>query len=277
MRLINGVLAFSLMMAGCATQLADPNESGDIELGLSSPNSNFVIENAPLGGTGHDIKDITSVVVIVKEIDVEVQGQKNKVPVFIGPKNVDLMKLDNTTFASLGITKFPAGQIKEIEIVLDEIGDYVAFKDGTKKPLEVPVDGIVEIGDCGGLDIKPCGAGTIILDFDPHLKTEDEGNSRREYELLPQAKVKTAKMSGNCGGTDGGKMDGGTADMTPMCPPCLANQICKAGMCVPNPCIGVGCAPGEFCDVNDGQCHPIVSCVGVACPPGQMCVNGMCQ
>jgi hypothetical protein len=272
------VLAFSLIMAGCATQLGDPNESGDIELGISSPNSNFVIENAPLGGTGHDIKDIVSVVVIVKEIDVEVKGQKNKVPVFIGPKNVDLMKLDNTSFASLGITKFPAGELKEIEIVLDEIGDYVAFKDGSKKPLEIPVDGIVEVENCNGIKIQPCGAGTIILDFDPHLKTEDEGDSRREYELLPKATLKTAKMNGSCGGTDGGKMDGGAPpDMTPMCPVCAPNEICKNGMCVANPCNGVVCAPGEFCDSNDGLCHPLQSCTGVICAPGQTCVNGTCH
>jgi hypothetical protein len=275
---LNGIktaIALSLALAGCSAGM-DPTQSGDVELGLSSPNSNFVVQNAPVGGNGTDVKDIVSVVVIVKEIDVEVKGKPGKTPVFIGPKSIDLMKLDNTSFASLGITKFPAGEIKEMEIVIDEIGDYVQLKNGTKKPLEVPVNGIVEV-ECG-LHIQPCGAGTIIIDFDPKLKTEDEGSARREYELLPEAKIKTAKMSGSCGGTDGGTMDQGPApDMTPMCPVCAPGEFCKAGVCVVNPCNGKICAPGEFCDPNDGICHALVSCAGVICAPGQSCVAGMCK
>jgi hypothetical protein len=97
---------------------------------------------------------------------------------------------------------------------------------------------------------------------------------------LPQVKIKTAKMSGNCGGTDGGKMDGGAPpDMTDPCAGviCGPGAICKNGLCVANPCNGVICPPGNFCDPNDGACHPLVSCTGVICAPGQMCVNGMCQ
>jgi len=279
----HGSIVVSLLIALGGCNAVDPTRSGDVELGLSSP-TQLTLQNLPVGGSGTDVKDIASVVVIVKEIDVEMKGAPGKTPVFIGPKAIDLMKLDNTTFASLGITKFPAGDVKEMEILLDEVGDYVQLKSGDKKPLEVPVDGKVEV-ECG-LHIQPCGAGTIIVDFDPRLKTEDEGSSRREYELLPVAKVKTAKMNGSCGGAvdggtsdqgGGGDMAKGGGDMTPACPACAPNQICQAGMCVTNPCIGVVCAPGEFCSTTDGQCHALVSCMGVVCAPGQTCVAGMCQ
>jgi hypothetical protein len=289
MRPIYKLLAILFALTGCSAP--DPTHSGDIELGISSP-TQLVVQNLPLGnmgqqGPGTDVDDIVSVVVIIDEIDAEVDGVPGKQPVFIGPKAVDLMKLDNTTFASLGITKFPVGHIHELELKLDEIGDYVQLKNGDKHPLEIPVSDIIEV-ECG-LDVQPCGAGTIILDFDPKLKTEDEGTQRREYEILPQVKIKTAKMSGSCGGgggPDGGTLgkDGGSADMsgpspdmTQSCPVCAPNEICQNFTCVPNPCNGVVCAPGEFCSVTDGLCHTIMTCTGVVCAPGQTCVNGLCQ
>jgi hypothetical protein len=250
--------------------------TGSVELGLSS-GAGYQIENLKTEGPN---ADITSAVVTVKEIDAHVDG-KGWVPVLTTSVTIDLLKLDNQAFTSLGVTHLPIGHISELKLLLDEIGDYVVRKDGTKKPLEVPDNGEVKV--VGKLDLDACAAGIVILDFDPQLKTEVEPG-RTEYELKPVAKIKTEELGSGC--NPGG--DGGTAkpDLASGSHPdlagsgsctgvvCGAGEICMNGACVADPCTGVVCGTGEKC-VN-GACVPSNSCMGVVCGAGETCVNGTC-
>jgi hypothetical protein len=242
--------AVTTSMMGCAS---DPTVStGWIDLALS-PTTAYQLQNLPTAGTG--IKDITSVVVIVKEIDVKVSGSA-WTPVLTTPTTIDLYKIDSKTFASLGVTKLPTGHLDEMRLILDEIGDYVVLKDGTKKPLEVPVTGIVKVD--GHFDCVPCATGTVIIDFDPNLKTEDEPG-RREYELLPTAKIKTAQTKGSCAPLDMSTHDAANPNpdmsMAPCNGACAPTEVCINNSCVANPCAGA-CAPGEVCDPTTGSCKP---------------------
>src|SRR6185312_8388699 len=107
---------------------------------------------------------VVSAVVIVKEIDARVGGKWTPLTTVNQP--IDLLQLDNKTITSLGITALPAqGKIDKLRLVLDEIGDYVVLKSGDKKPLEIPVNGVVDID--GKLDLDACVSGIVILDFDP--------------------------------------------------------------------------------------------------------------
>jgi uncharacterized protein (TIGR03382 family) len=54
---------------------------------------------------------------------------------------------------------------------------------------------------------------------------------------------------------------------------CGATENCINGNCVGNPCNGVACGVGEYC--NGGQCYG--SCANVDCPDGQRCRLGTCE
>lgn len=195
--------------------------------------------------------EVVSAIVIVDEIDARVGGKWT--PLVTAQQSIDLLKLDNKTLNTLGVANLPSGHIDELRLKLDEIGDYVVLKSGAKKPLEVPVDGIVKV--TGKLDLDSCAAGIVILDFDPKIKTEDEPG-RREYELLCSAHVKTEEVKNACGGGVGGGSDGGGAGGNDM-----------AG----NPCNGVICPSGQSCSVQGGVAVCGDPCNGIVCPSGQVC------
>ncbi len=261
------VAAFALALVGCDQS----QPGGPIELALSGTPT-YQIQNQQTGGNNGT--GVVSIVVIVNEIDAHVGGAW--VPLTKVPKTIDLSKLDNTTSTSLGFTTLPAGHIDQLRFLLDEIGDYVVLKDGTKKPLEVPANGIVKVD--GKLDVDPCAAGVVIVDFDPGLKTEDEPG-RREYELLPVAKIKTVKTLGSCTGSDAGnpKPDAGsTPDAGGSCAGvlCGAGEVCQGGQCVADPCNNVLCGANEMCVA--GKCVVKDPCAGVTCGAGETCSNGTC-
>jgi hypothetical protein len=55
---------------------------------------------------------------------------------------------------------------------------------------------------------------------------------------------------------------------------CPTGQKCAGTppMCVNDPCFGVMCPAGQFCDANGNCSNPCATCL-----KGQICVNGMCQ
>lgn len=218
-------------------------KTGDIQFAVVASDQYQLFDFSPQNTTP---SEIVSAVVIVTEIDARVGGAW--IPVVTTTQPIDLLALDNKTLNTLGVAKLPTGHIDELRLKLDEIGDYVVRKDGVKKPLEVPADGIVKVD--GKLDLDACSAGIVILDFDPKIKIEDEPG-RREYELTCKAHIKTEEIKGACapdGGADGG-----------------------------DPCSGVVCPNGQTCEPQNGLPVCVADpCAGVVCPPGTMCDNGQC-
>jgi hypothetical protein len=243
-----------LLAAGCLPSYSGGNvEVGIVAADTVTPQS--LKQNNSGGSSGDQVVGIN---VIVTEIDIRVNGVKT--PISTQRTTLDLLALDHKVFTSLGVTKLPQGHLDHLELKLDEVGDYVVLANGDHKPLETPADGDVDVK--GKLDLDSCASGIIILDFDPGLKSEDEG-SRKEWELKPTARIKTEEIAGACGsdGGGGGQPDmchgGGSPDMSS------------------TSCVGVICPAGEMC-VN-GQCVASNSCQGVICPPGQTCMNGVCM
>ena len=263
-------------LAGCngGGPVEGPPPGGNLELALVGADQIQLFDATT--NTAGVPNSVVSAIVTINEIDAKVDvaghpGQHQWVPLVKTAVTVDLLKLDNKKLNTLGVTSLPS-HIDELRLVLDEIGDYVVLKNGVKKPLEVPVNGIVAV--TGKLDLDACAAGIIILDFDPRIKTEQEPG-RTEYELLCSSHIKTEEVKGGCNGPDMGH----GPDMTPpqMCSaakPCGAGDVCQGGVCVPDPCSGVVCPGGQIC--QGGACVPD-PCNGVFCPTGQMCVAGHCQ
>jgi len=192
-----------------------------------------------------------SAIVTITEIDAKVNGTWT--PLVTTAQTVDLLKLDNKTVSSLGIATLPSGHISQLRFKLDEIGPYVVLKTGDKKPLEVPVNGIVDVD--GKLDLDSCAAGIVILDFDPHIKVEDEPG-RREYELTCKAHIKTEEIKNGCGSADGGSPSG---DMVAShaCDNfvCMMNQICvvvNGGPSCMDTCTSLVCVAPDVCVVQNG-------------------------
>lgn len=246
---------FALALVGCDSGA----QTGQIQLALVGSDQ-IALFNLPSQPSTPASNNVASAFVTVKEVDARVGG--SWVTVTNVPQTIDLLALDNKGLNSLGIVTLPVGHIDGLRLVLDEMGDYVVLADGSKKPLEVPDNGIVKV--VGSLDLDACAAGIVILDFDPKIKVEDEGG-RKEYELRSTARIKTEEIKNACGGgggggTGGGGGGGGGGGVGPdmagtcggiLCPP---GHICQGGVCVADPCAGIVCPPMKVCQA--GVCVP---------------------
>ena len=229
-------------LAGCSGA-----QGGAVELQLTGADQIQLFSLPVQPNTEPGNYGVVSAIVTITEIDAKVNGTWT--PLVTTSQTVDLLKLDNKTVSSLGIVAIPPGHISELRFKLDEIGPYVQLKSGDKKPLEVPVDGIVKVD--GKLDLDSCAAGIVILDFDPHIKVEDEPG-RREYELTCKARIKTEEIKGACGGSDGG---------TPS-PDMVASHVCDNVVCMMN----------QICIVKNGAPSCMDTCTSLVCTAPDVCV-----
>jgi MYXO-CTERM domain-containing protein len=56
---------------------------------------------------------------------------------------------------------------------------------------------------------------------------------------------------------------------------CGAEQSCRDGRCVADPCVGVNCTDGQVCAVVDGRARCGADrCSNIGVLPGRVCVNG---
>ena len=230
-------------LAGCTGA-----QSGSVELQLTGADQIQLFSLPAQPNTEPGDYGVVSAIVTITEIDAKVNGAWQ--PLVTTSQTIDLLKLDNKTVSSLGVATLPTGHISELRFKLDEIGAYVVLKSGDKKPLEVPVNGVVDVD--GKLDLDSCAAGIVILDFDPHIKVEDEPG-RREYELTCKAHIKTEELKGACGGSDGGTA---SADM-------VSSH---------NPCDNVVCMMNQICVVQNGAPACMDTCTNLVCTAPDVCV-----
>ncbi|MCX5741329.1 MAG: MopE-related protein [Proteobacteria bacterium] len=88
---------------------------------------------------------------------------------------------------------------------------------------------------------------------------------------------------GSCAGVDCAsdqRCELGACVADPCGKQCPAGQVChdSTGECLPNPCVGVPCPGGQWCDPHgDGGCTDD-PCIGTTCPdPAQVCIGGTCD
>jgi hypothetical protein len=219
---------------------------------------------------------------------------------------VDLMKLQNGTFALLGVTQLPAGKLTQIRLYTDEAGpNYVVTPDGLMHPLKVPSGPESGIKLKLGLDLEPCATGNITLDFDGHksIWTHPKGaGSGDEWILRPVVRLKSVDATGTCPpGTvppDQGTPPGGEPPATdpPMYPnpdPNYGGGSGTGGTTTTGPVEsggggGTGGAGGTGGTGDSGgtaggtvgtvqiSSGAPVDCNGVVCGEQQVCYNGAC-
>jgi uncharacterized membrane protein YgcG len=246
--LISILFAASSLTAGCVG-----GPTSDVELQLTGADQIQLFSLPAQPNTEPGDHGIVSAIVTINEIDAKVNGTWT--PVVVTAQTVDLLKLDHKTVNTLGFVKLPTGHVSELRFVLDQIGDYVVLKSGDKKPLEVPDNGILKVD--GKLDFDSCATGVVILDFDPHIKIEDEG-SHKEYELTCKARIKTEEVKGACN-ADGGSTSG----------PDLAHGPSTD---MSSPCDNVVCMMNQVCVVQGGNPVCEDTCTSLVCTGGQVCV-----
>jgi hypothetical protein len=114
---------------------------------------------------------------------------------------VDLLKLQNGTFASLGVTALPGGRLTQIRLLVDEAGpNYVTTPDDVHHPLEVPSGTQSGIKLKLGVDLPDCPVGTLTLDFDgkKSIFTHPTGNGDL-WILRPVVRLKAVTAQpGDC-------------------------------------------------------------------------------
>jgi hypothetical protein len=259
MRNVNASL-LGISLVGSLIGCGGGPSSGPVEVALSATAPEIAVRTQSTSA-------LASAVVTVNEIHASLPGD-GWIPVLMAPTQIDLLKLDGKTLASLGTTALPAG--RPFKLLLRVSGGYVVLKNGQRLPLDLPDNGIVKV--TGDLKIDQCAIGTVIVDFDAKI-TVDHG----AHTLRCSAHVKTQKTHGSCGGTssDGGSTpqpDQGGSCTGVVCGP---GEVCQGGMCVADPCANVVCAPTEMCQA--GVCVPQDPCMGVICQPNETCENGMCM
>ena len=186
-------------------------------------------------------------------------------------KTVDLLKLQNGTFASLGVSKWPAGTITQFRLYVSEAGpNYVTTPDGAHHPLTVPSGEESGIKFKGGFTVDGCSTGFVTFDFDgkksifTHPKGAGAGD---EWLLRPVVRLKSLVYRGTCGSgaTTGGTTTGGTT----------TGGTTTGGTTTGGTATGGGTADGGDV-IYYGDVTLPDTCAGITCNEGMYCSNGVC-
>jgi hypothetical protein len=271
-------IACALALGGCDSGELPP---GNVQLALVQADQSqlrALTSNATQ-------QSMANAFVTITEIDARVHGA-GWVPLMTDPTPVDLLHLDKQQITVLGIGKLPTGHVEKLRLILDPKDAFVITKGGVKSPLQLPSGGTLEV--VGKLDLDGCAAGTLILDFDPKIRTDaddecsmqnqgcdnqkggkehqhdrDRGDSDGKsgngsgngnqthvtYHLRALATLRTEEIKGSC---------------TPGSPPPPAGNQCGNGNTV--------CSPDQIC--KNGDC--LDPCFGVTCQGGTTCFKGEC-
>lgn len=126
------------------------------------------------------------------------------------------------------------------------------------------------------------GAGYILMfvDWDTKVDELDETNNVSSVAFTITAPPPEPKPEPAPEPIQDTRADAGTPDIpTPDAPTgdcttrgCPSGQLCKMGLCVPDPCQGVSCTADQAC--RAGKCEDTCGCL--SCPTGKRCALGQC-
>jgi hypothetical protein len=252
----SALLTCALALGGCGSGDAP----GTVQLGLVSAGG-VSAQSLGVDPLHTSAPKLVSAIVTVQQIDVHAKGG-GWTPIMTTPISVDLLNLDQQKMTMLGLGQLPQGQFDKLRMLLDDKGAFVVDAKNNKTVLEVPDSGVIKV--IGNIDLDSCGAGTVILDFDPkittasndqcgdHSKCNNNGGSSGDHFVLRcRATIKTEEIHGQC------SSDGGASG-----PP--TGQQCGNGNTV--------CDPDQIC--KNGDC--LDACFNVSCPTGSSCIKGQC-
>ena len=190
--LITAVTLGSLTLGGCTKE---PEGNGTVQLQLT---------DAPA-----EASNIAGVFITITGIEYDLDGKGHTYHEFAGPLLVNLLDLHSGRVAELGRFACKAGSYSQIRFLLDiaKNGEsdpanptcYIAFKDGTKKPLKVPSGSTSGYKGIGNFTVPVNGSVTITADFDVRKAVVRTGSGK--YLLKPVIRLVVANQAGRIGGT----------------------------------------------------------------------------
>ena len=208
-------MAFTaLPIAACSgasegTSTSQDALTGPIEMrAINSDQSSFVAGAALDPNLGALSKIVVTVARVEAKVDVDADGHERGddawVTVSTGPFTVDLLSLEGSGFASLGVAQLPAGRMDALRLVLDSAGpDYVVTAAGATFPLVVPSGDEAGIRVIGDFDAQACATGHVTLEFAGRhsivVRLDADGDA---YLLRPVIHVREIVASGACPDTD---------------------------------------------------------------------------
>ncbi len=186
--------------------------------------------------------DVKQVVVSIASVEAHVQS--GWITLTNKPFQIDLLRLQNGAFYSLGLAKLPPGKVGQIRLILQkDAADYIVDKDGINHPLTVPSGEQTGIKLVGGFNVPACGVGHVTIDFDgkKSLQVHAKGNGAGdEWIMRPVVRIHTVSIkSGPCGPNDA------TAD---------AAYVPTSN----DPCALATCPESQACGVN-GTCDALLA------------------
>ncbi len=162
--------------------------------------------------------DAKQIVVTIARVEAHVAGGGGWVTLLAQDRTVDLLSLQGGSFASLGVSSFPAGRVTQIRLELNAAGpNHVVARNNKTHPLEVPSGPESGIKINAGFDWPPCATGVMTIDFDgkqslfAHPRGGDGGEE--VWQLRPVIHLRSVEHDGGkCGGNPdpgGGNPDAG--------------------------------------------------------------------
>jgi hypothetical protein len=283
----------TLLVTGClsgwlaCTSGTDPG-MGSQDMTTTSPGTQAMVEAANASGQGlmelrlvdAPTQDVSEIVVTITRVEAHVAGGGGWMVLGDKTGTIDLLKLQGSTFAQLGVVQMPSGKITQLRLYVKEDGpNYVTTPDGLHHHLTVPSGPQSGIKIKGQFNWPNCGVGNVTIDFDgkksifTHPKGAGAGD---EWLLRPVVRLKSISVKeGTCGTTppmspsppDAGAPDLGTPDPLPPVdsptPPATDAGVPPTTteppvMTVPpgDPCKNVVCEGNLFC--YNGQCLQVV-------------------
>jgi hypothetical protein len=247
--------------------------------------------------------DVKQIVVTIASVQAHVAGAAGWVTLLGQDRTVDLLSLQGGSFASLGVSSFPAGRVTQVRLELNAGGpNHIVTRDNKMHPLEVPSGADSGIKINAGFDWPPCATGMMTIDFDGknslavHPRGGDGGGD--VWQLRPVINLRSVEHDGGkCGGGGpppdqgggGGKPDAGNGNGNgngkPDDPGGQGKGHGDGGK--PDDPGGQGKGHGDGGKPNDpgGRDKPDAAASGVPracdhvnCPMGaQFCLNGTCH
>jgi hypothetical protein len=187
----------SLLLAACSagtTGNGSSSVSGAIELRVADIDDDDV-------GVTPPADTASQVVVTISRIDARFEDARPDdeddvwSTVSMKTMTVDLLTLKGGTFASLGITQLPAGELEALRLFVSPAGpSYIVTADGVRHALNVPSDAIRVTGD---FDVAPCANGHVTLAFAGKKSIVFEDSSGT-WNLRPVIRMREVVATGSC-------------------------------------------------------------------------------
>jgi hypothetical protein len=130
--------------------------------------------------------EVTEIIVTITRVEAHMSGGQGWLLLSDKQVTVDLLKLQNGAYQSLGMTNLPQGVVTQFRLYVDASADnHVTTPDGAHHPLTVPS------GEQSGIKVRPASSPAapsyVSLDSDVEVNLHPSERSHDEWILAPSS------------------------------------------------------------------------------------------